>query len=250
MDITWIITEEDKNLVKELVKKQSNTDMVCERRERNLKYPKPKVTKEVFWKEMVCARLTTLAKSGLNSPVEIFSRKSPFALSYNIMLQQQDLERFIHGKLTENKIGTHRQKISKDLVSNFNRLEGGEWDNTLKQCNRLISSTSRETEAEVAGYIKKTFQGFGSKQSRNVLQGIGLTRYEIPIDSRITNWLNDSLKFPFRVTPEALSDEHCYKFILDAICYLCEVCNVDPCMLDALVFDAQDNNDSRQKSLS
>jgi hypothetical protein len=36
----------------------------------------------------------------------------------------------------------------------------------------------------VAGYIQETFEGFGPKQSRNLLQALGLTRYEIPIDIR------------------------------------------------------------------
>ena len=57
--------------------------------------------------------------------------------------------------------------------------------NTLAQCSRLIGpETPRETEAEVADYINDTFRGFGPKQSRNILQELGLTRYEIPIDNR------------------------------------------------------------------
>src|SRR3712207_8726784 len=39
--------------------------------------------------------------------------------------------------------------------------------------------------------IDDSLKGFGPKQSRNLLQGLGLTRYEIPIDIRITRWFND-----------------------------------------------------------
>ena len=33
--------------------------------------------------------------------------------------------------------------------------------------------------------MSERLAGFGPKQARNLLQGLGLTRYEIPIDSRI-----------------------------------------------------------------
>ena len=66
----------------------------------------------------------------------------------------------------------------------------------------------------MADYIDDTFEGFGPKQSRNLLQELGLTRFEIPIDSRVTNWLNDELKFPIKVTSTALSDKHCYRLVL------------------------------------
>ena len=94
----------------------------------------------------------------------------------------------------------------------------------------------------MADYIEEKFDGFGPKQSRNVLQALGLTRYEIPIDSRVTNWLNEELKFPFRVTSDALFDRHYYRLISDEICKLCEACGIFPCVLDAVIFDAKDDD--------
>ncbi len=48
-----------------------------------------------------------------------------------------------------------------------------------------------ETERLAVRFIDDHYQGFGPKHSRNLLQGLGLSRFEIPIDSRITKWLNE-----------------------------------------------------------
>lgn len=85
-----------------------------------------------------------------------------------------------------------------------------------------------------------TFAGIGPKQARNLLQGLGLTRYEIPIDSRISKWLEE-FGFPVPLSAAALSDGRYYHFISTAIVELCEHCDVYPCVLDAAVFSSVDN---------
>ena len=42
-------------------------------------------------------------------------------------------------------------------------------------------------------------------QCGDLLQALGLTRYEIPIDSRVTRWLNE-FGFPIELSPAALGD--------------------------------------------
>lgn len=240
MDIKWQITTDDKACVKAIIEKQRNTALLRDRHERNLAETKPNVTKERLWQTMVCMRLTTLAASGPASKLATFQSLAPFPVAYDAMCKQESREDFIRSTLSTHKVGTHRKKISKELAKAFELLEDHEWERALGQCNRLIRLEPRETEAEVANYISDTFDGFGPKQSRNVLQDLGLTRYEIPIDSRVTNWLNDELKLPFKVTSTALSDRHCYKLILDAVCKLCEECGTVPCVLDASIFSAKD----------
>ena len=93
----------------------------------------------------------------------------------------------------------------------------------------------------MAKYIQDRFDGFGPKQSRNVLQALGLTRYEIPIDSRITDWLNE-FGFPVRLSGDALSDRNYYNFVSDGIQILCEKCDVFPCVLDAAIFSSKDGD--------
>ena len=85
----------------------------------------------------------------------------------------------------------------------------------------LINSDSKLKERQIADNLANEFDGFGPKQSRNFLQALGLTKYEIPIDSRITNWLND-FGFPLRLTSLPLSDVGYYHFVSDGIQNLCE----------------------------
>jgi N-glycosylase/DNA lyase len=123
----------------------------------------------------------------------------------------------------------------------FAKLEGGEWQTALSHCDSLIGQNSREAEVRVATYIDRTFGGFGPKQSRNLLQELGLTRYEIPIDSRVTDWLN-KFDFPVRLSATALADDGYYNFVSDGIQELCRRCDVMPCILDAIVFSLKDGD--------
>lgn len=236
MEINWHITTDDEAFVKAILEQQHETELVRGRYKWNLAETKEPLTMERFWREMVCSRLTTLASGSPLDKFEQLASGSGFPLAYERMCNQQGREAFILSTLNSHQVGTHRQKISKELAANFDLLQRGEWRHTIDQCNRLISLVERKTEAEVADYINDKFKGFGPKQSRNLLQELGLTRYEIPIDNRVQKWLNDELKFPFKVTPKALSDKHYYGLILDAVCTLCERCNTFPCVLDAAIW--------------
>ena len=92
---------------------------------------------------------------------------------------------------------------------------------------------------EVADFIDDSFAGFGPKQARNLLQSLGLTRHEIPIDSRITKWLNE-FGFPVRLSASALADPNYYCFVMDGFQALCRACEVAPCVLDAAIFASFD----------
>jgi len=96
-------------------------------------------------------------------------------------------------------------------------------------------------ERQTAEWLAAEFQGLGPKQSRNLLQSLGLTRYEIPIDSRITAWLNRE-RFPVKLSGTALSDPHYYAFVSDGIREIGAAVGVYPCVLDAAVFPAVDGD--------
>jgi hypothetical protein len=72
------------------------------------------------------------------------------------------------------------------IQENFQRLENGGWNEVDETIAELEQNQTLQAEIEAADFIDWRFKGFGPKQSRNLLQGIGLTKYEIPIDSRIT----------------------------------------------------------------
>jgi hypothetical protein len=82
-------------------------------------------------------------------------------------------------------------------------------------------------------------RGFGPKQSRNLLQWIGLSRYEVPLDSRLTRWLN-RLGFPVRLSADLLGSRHYCHFVSSGFQRLSEACGIVPCVLDAAIFASYD----------
>jgi len=96
-------------------------------------------------------------------------------------------------------------------------------------------------ETEAADFIDRCLKGFGPKQSRNLLQSLGVTKYEVPIDSRITKWLNDFVGFPMYLSATALGDLSYYKFVSEGFRELCAASDIYPCVLDAAIFSSFDD---------
>jgi hypothetical protein len=67
-----------------------------------------------------------------------------------------------------------------------------------------------------------------------------LSRYEVPIDSRITKWLNE-FGFPIRLTANALADRNYFEFVSDGFQRLAGACGIAPCVLDAAIFSSFDD---------
>ena len=73
-------------------------------------------------------------------------------------------------------------------------------------------------------------------ESRLLLQTMGLTKYEIPVDSFVSEWLND-FGFPVRLSSNALQDRHFYHFVSEGIQLLCNKAGIYPCVLDAAIHE-------------
>jgi N-glycosylase/DNA lyase len=240
MDIQWRISAEDVERLTSFITKQSKNALVIARRKRNLAKIKPDVTRSRFWRAMVSMRLTSVQKSGPDSFVARFIRAKPFPLTYKTVSGSRHPESLISKALKAAGGIRFSDKIAHELSVNFSLLETDKWATTLELCNRLTRPVSREVEIEVADQIQSHFLGFGPKQSRNLLQALGLTRYEIPIDSRLTDWLNE-FGFPIRLSAKALADNNYYRVISDGIQTLCEHSCVLPCIFDAAVFASRDS---------
>ena len=119
-------------------------------------------------------------------------------------------------------------------------LEGGLWQELLDRLNSLRPLASQDAEQAAADFLDERFLGLGPKQSRNLLQALGLTCYEVPIDSRVTKWLND-FGFPIPLSPAGLADRNYYKLVSSGIQALCAAAEVKPCLLDAAIFSSFDN---------
>ncbi len=239
MKINFQIEQEDLDCVKKLLREMKTCSFVVERH-KNLESREP-VEKEEFWKEMVCTRLTSQQKSSPQSPITQFSEEKPFLLNYALITKKNDIKSFVSKTLTEYKGIRHQNKIGDALDCNYHRLnENCGWDEMLRKVNSLIGKDDPVVEREVADYVRSKLKGFGPKQSRNLLQFLRLTRYGIPLDSRVTKWMNRNLDLPFPLNAVVLSDAGYYEFVLGIIQTLCRKCDTFPCILDASIFASFD----------
>jgi hypothetical protein len=239
MKIIWQIDPEDVVKVKAFYTQHQDSPFVQERIKRNLRADKPSATKCQFWEHLIGCLLTSQQRSGPDAPVSRFLSVSPFPLGYDICVAQQDLASFAQATLSSFGGLLYYNNISKFLADNLTYLENGGWAAILERLDMVRLKSTPETERSIAEFIDETFSGVGPKQSRNLLQVLGLSRYEIPIDSRITKWLN-KFGFPVRLTANALGDANYYNFISEGFQRLAEACGIMPCVLDAAIFSSYD----------
>lgn len=240
MELLWKVSPADVKRVRAFVSAASTDHFVASRTAINLATTKPRISKAGFWHGLVGCLLTTQQKSGPDGAVSRFMCKKPFPLSYDSCRAQRKLESFVTGTLSSFGGIRRSTKIGQELGVNLEMLEAGRWNEVLGRVNSLLPIATQEQEYAVAEYLDDLFLGLGPKQSRNLLQGIGVTRYEIPIDSRLTKWLNE-FGFPVHLSATGLADRHYYRFVSSGIQQLCEAAGIMPCILDAAIFASFDN---------
>jgi len=248
MKINWIIEKNDICCIKEYVDSQRGKSFVKKRIERNVEGGIPDCNRDIFWKEMVSCLLTTQQRSGPESFVTRFICTDPFPLNLNECKNKSNLKEFVEDTIT-NFGGLRRAKTIGDAVlCNFKWLKDGGWQEIEAIAKVLVESRRQsprfddkfiDIERGAAKVAIDKFKGFGPKQSRNLWQSLGLTRFEIPVDSRITKWFNKN-GFPVRLSAGALSDENYYNFVMDGIQQACKASEVYPCVLDAAIFASFD----------
>ena len=159
-------------------------------------------------------------------------------LTYERVLDTNNLKEYTKNILIKNNLKRYVNRISGFFSNNMELIEDSNWE-IIDVLKEITDTNSQITERKIADKIDDDFKGFGPKQSRNFLQALGLTRYEIPIDSRIINWLN-KFGFPVTLTSEPLGDKGYYHFVLDGIQELCKKAAIYPCILDAAIFSSFD----------
>lgn len=211
---------------------------------RNINREGLSIDKDIILKAIMMCLLTSQQRSGPNSPVAQFLRLTPFPITYDQVKQERDVKKFIMEKI-EGKGIRFPENIGTYLEHNFQYHESNDWEivETLKEV--LEKPPGRAKERELVRKIlkkdkkDKRWIGIGPKQSRNFLQVLGISQYETPIDSRIVKWLK-ARDFPIPLSSGALSDNGYYEFVVDAICELCAMAEVFPCVLDAAIFSSFD----------
>lgn len=241
MKIMWQIDPEDIDKVKVFFDRHKDNAFVRMRIATNLKDDKLPVTKEGFWEVMISCLLTTQQRSGPDSSVTRFISTSPFLLRHEVCLGNSDLDSFVTKVLSEFGGLRRSTTIGREAKANLIYLESGGWLATSEVLEKVRFHPNPKTERHAARFVDENFQGFGPKQSRNLLQGLGLSRFEVPIDSRITKWLNE-FGFPVNLTASALADRNYFEFVSDGFQRLAEACGIAPCVLDAAIFSSFDGD--------
>ncbi len=138
--------------------------------------------------------------------------------------------------------------IAQQATDNLTWLDSGGWKQVRSEISTLSRSRSRRPrskdwikERQTAEFIDRELKGFGPKQSRNLWQWLGLTRYENPLDSKVVRWLNADV-FPWTLSAQALADPNYYEFVMDSVQALCSRAGVLPCMFDAAVFSLNERD--------
>lgn len=240
MKAEWIIDEEVLNNIKKVIDKNSNRKFVKERYKKNVKKIGIDLSKNTIWKVLIGCEITTQQKSGPGSFVDKFLKSNNAILTYD-KCKSFD-KNTIANELSKNSLRNNK-RIAEFLTEIIYNLENGEWSILLEKLNNLKKEHNIEDEINVAGYLHSgKFKGLGLKQSRNFLQWLGLTEYEIPIDSRELKVLR-KCKCNFVPNSSALGDETTYLFLEKGIQKVCERLNIKPCILDACFFVSFDKED-------
>jgi len=253
MKITWDIDINDIKNLNDFCNIYNQTDFFIRRQERNISKKNLDLSREFIWKAMVTCLLTTQQNSSSNSPISNFIRQTPFPLELSVCKTKNDLETFVAETISNFGKIRRNLTIANELDTNFKRLEKSNWqlfDSVISNLNRPATESKSQIENERmnAEMVVQELKGFGPKQSRNLLQILGLTMYELPIDSRVIKWLTN-FGFPFKISSVGLQDKNYYDFVSDAIQNLCEQSKVIPCLFDAAIFENGDKGEWKNSNL-
>ncbi len=241
MKISWEITKDDIEKVRSFYEIHKMNELVKMRQERNVEKIGIDLSRESYWKALVMCLLTTQQRSGPNSKVNTLLNTMPFPLMLNICLKSNHLATKTESVLT--KFGGIRRAatIGRELEYNLSVLSDDNWKIISTINAALKGNDDYEQERKFSLLLAENLRGIGPKQSRNYLQMLGLTKYEIPLDSRIMKWLND-FGFPVKLSATSLSDHPYYNFVLDGFRTLARKAGIYPCLMDAAIFSSFDKD--------
>jgi thermostable 8-oxoguanine DNA glycosylase len=248
MKLIWEVNDQDVQKILSFMEKYKNDPMVINRIERNVNGIGIDLSKSTVWFSLVSCLLTTQQRSGPESNAVRFINTKPFPLNYELCISESNLDEFSKKVIRDFGGLRFHNRLSEQIETNFSLLEGGLWNETLSLLEVTWQSNKASQERVAANFIDDHFKGFGPKQARNLLQSLGCTKYEIPVDSRITKWLN-KFGFPVRLTAATLADQNYYHFVSDGIQALCKECGIYPCVLDAAIFVSYDQGGWTEENL-
>ena len=238
MYATWRFNENDRSNWQSFVRANLSNEFVKDRERRNIHRKTVDLSRGMLWFVHVGCQVTTQQRSGPTSAVSRFLESHSRTLSYAECVGSSNVKDLVHTELSN--AGLRRAKTIADNLSEIlANLEGGGWTELERQLKTIDKRTTMEKERRVARYVENEFPGLGPKQSRNFIQWLGLTRYEIPVDSRITRKMK-ALGCSFVPSAAALHDETVYLLVQGGLQQVAEMLGIYPCILDACIFSSFD----------
>lgn len=254
----WEISKEDIEIVQTFFEKYKNCNNAQKRLHENVLFPAPTISKELMWEVMFDCLLSSMQDSGRNSDITKFMETKPFPLNLTVCQSKENVGKFIQQTLLEHSCKRFINRIPAFAETNIKLFEGEKWVEFKKILSPLCEARTRPPviddrieERRVAHWLKGSFKGLGTKQSRNYIQLLGLSRYEIPIDRRFVNWLI-ACNFPIFIEGKEIKKMNrdrlktllgvpdWYDMILDKIQELCIKTDIYPVILDGCVFGSGD----------
>ena len=225
--------------VREFYEKLKKNPFVVARKIRNLEGGRTPVTEALSWEVMVSCLLTSRQKSGPQSPINRFMLTKPFPLNLAATRAQKNVGDWIVATLEKHKGIRFKNNIARYSGSNFVKLENGWWPEFMSTLRTLDRPHEKMDERRAAHIIDYSLKGFGPKQARNLLQCLGLTQHETPLDSRVVQWLK-GFGLPAPDSDAALGKADSYDAAMDSFQQIAMAADIPPCLLDAAIFASFD----------
>jgi hypothetical protein len=238
MPDAWIGTHSEADVIRATVEGSQGDPL--ERRKSNVEGTIAQPSAEGFWKWLVISLLSSQQKYGKGSPVwklENGVDEFPLPLSEFASLDRSEIDRRLHrfrfhARITDQLIANHRWLFGD--ANGWKQIQSV-LDGLFQQRNDHPVFEHAKFERKAANMLANSLAGIGPKQARNLLQSLGLTRYEIPLDSRIAGWL--TVRLGWSICIEALSRPDYYEDLLNRVQASCEAAGVLPTVFDAAAFD-------------
>lgn len=217
-----------------------NSEIQIKREIKNrLKIRKKAPTDQEIWDALVIGLVTSQQKSGENSVVNLFLNEIRKQEQFNLQ-QLCDRPELIE-KIPYFEKLRFNKKIYDFMTDALDKYKNNHWKIIKSAFKDLMKGTSNLTkEREVANELQTYFKGIGLKQSRNILQSLHLSRYMIPLDSKVMRIMKSMNNGKSLVGTIALQDQIIYMEIENAINDLCEDLKVLPCYFDGVLFHHTD----------
>ena len=232
MKSIWTIDNTVLENIRKVIIDNIDSKLAKERKSKNIEKRGIDLSKNNVWKILVGCEITSRQKSGENSPTDQLLKSGSKLFDFNYCKNNHN---FIIEELKKFNLRRYNT-IAEWLILIIKEWELGEWDILQQKLTLLKKYHSKEDEKQVIDYLRSgKYKGLGLKQSRNFLQWLGLSIYEIPIDSRVIKVL-ENCGCNFVPGPKALQDDATYEYLENGLQMISEELQILPCELDACFF--------------